>query len=346
MAKIPEFFALDIGNSAIKTCMARPSTGGYTIESLNSVRINSSLLDNQSDKGLQMLSEKITECIKGAGLSSKNVVMSLSEKVIFSRLITIPAMPDNELEEAVHWAIKPLIPVPIETLNVSYERIDSVNKNGKEFINWYAVAAPKELIQKYQILANKAKLNLLAIETEALAIARALYKNYSVAEDSFVVDIGANSTNLIIERKGVVVFSQTVGTGSNDFTKVIASDYGLDEIRAEQYKMTYGIDFSAGDGKIAKSIQPVVDIIVSEVSRTITYYSSKIGGQRIKQVYITGGGSHLIKLDEYMKTKLGMEIMNMNILNKVKMSGKLTKKYNQDNISSFNVAVGLALKGI
>ncbi|MCA9381295.1 type IV pilus assembly protein PilM, partial [Candidatus Dojkabacteria bacterium] len=343
MAKIPEFLALDVGNSAVKVAIAKTNDKGYVLESLNSVPIVASLLDNQSNKGLEMLADKIMECVKGANVNTKNTVMSLSERVIFSRLITLPAMPDNELEEAVHWAIKPLVPVPIETLNVSYERIDAVKKNGKEFVNWYAVAAPKDLIQKYQIVANKSKLNLLAIETEALALSRLLYKNYSVNEDAFIVDIGADNTNLIIERKGVVVFSQTVGTGSTDFTKVIASDYGLDEGKADQYKVTYGIDFAQGEGKIAKSVQPVVDIIVSEISRTITYYSSKIGGQRIKQVYITGGGSNLLKLNEYMQQKLGLEILTLNPLNEIQLSNKLKNKYNPQNISSYNVAIGLSL---
>lgn len=346
MAQIPEFLALDIGSSTIKVGLAKRAGNNFVIESLNSINISSGLRQNQSDKGLDMLAEKVIETIKGSDIRTKNCVLSLSETVIFSRLITLPAMKEDEIEEAIHWAIKPLVPVPIETLNISYVKIDSVNKNGKEFVNWYAVAAPKELIQKYQILANKAKLTLLAIETEALALARIVFSNYEISEDAFIVDIGADNTNLIIARNGVVVFSQTVGTGSHDFTKVIASDYGLDEGKAEQYKKTFGLDFNAGEGKVAKAIQPVIDIIISEVSRTITYYSSKIGGQKVKRVFITGGGSELINLSEYMNSKLGLEIIKLNLINKVQLSSKLTKKYNVENIAVFNVVMGLSLKGL
>ncbi len=345
MARLPEFFGIDLGNSAIKVCESSKRGNSFEITALGSTDIPASLLENQSDQGLENIAEKIMEVVKQAGIRTKGVVMSLPESVIFSRLITLPLMKEQEIEEAVHWAIKPLVPVPLETLNVSYLKIDDIKKTGKEFTNWYVVAAPRELVQRYQVMMNKTKLQLLAVETEALALTRLLFNNYQISGDSFMIDIGADMTNLIIVRNGVVVFSQSVSTGSSSFTKVIASDYGLAEAQAEKYKYTFGLDFEAGEGKIAKSLIPVVDLVVNEITRTMAYYTSKIGGQKIQKLYLTGGGSNLLKLDEYIKSKMGIEVEKLDILQNGKISGKLSKKFDDKALSSFNVAVGLSLKG-
>ncbi len=345
MARLPDFFGIDLGNSAFKVCEAKRSDNSFVIEALGSSDIPGSLLENQSDQGLENIAERINEVVKASGIKTKAVVMSLPETIIFSRLVTLPKMKDKEVDEAIHWAIKPLVPVPLETLNVSFLKIDDVQKTGKEFSNWYVVAAPKDVVQRYQVMMNKTKFELLAIETEALAITRLLFNNYQIQGDAFLVDIGADSTNLMIVRNSVVVFSQSVSTGSNSLTKAIASDYGLDETQADKYKMTFGLDFENGDGKIAKTLQPVVDLIVNEISRTLAYYTSKIGGQKVNKIFMTGGGSNLIKLSDYITQKLGIQVEMLNVLNNGKLAGKLSKQYDSKSLSSFNVALGLALKG-
>ena len=346
MARLPEFFGIDIGSSAVKVCKIKMLRDKYEVQALGSIDVPFSFSDNRSEQGMEILSEKITEVVKNAKIRTKAVVTSLQETTIFSRLVTLPTMREGESDEAIHWAIKPLVPVPLDTLNVSYLKIDEVKRQGKKFGNWYVVAAPKDIVQRYELIMSRSKLQLLAIETESLAVARLLAKNYQITKDSFIVDIGSENTNLIIVRKGIVIFSQSVATGSSSFTKIISSDYGLDESQAENYKISFGLDFESGEGKIAKSLVPVIDIVISEITRTMAYYTSKIGGQKIQKIFITGGGSNLLKLDEYIYQKTGIQVEKISVLKNGKISAKLLKQYNQNSLSTFNVAVGLSLKGV
>lgn len=346
MASIPDFFGLDIGSSGIKVCETVKHGKAFEVVALSAVSVDPILLQNQTPDGITKLAAKVDEAVKQSGTKTKRCVMSIPESSVFSRLVTLPEMNEDSVEEAVHWAMKPLIPVPIETLNLTFLKIDSFKRTGKNYVNWYVVAAQKEYVQRFQVVLQRTPYELLAIETEALALARLIYQSYQQSGDALIVDIGAHNTNLVIARNGVVVFSQTVGTASKSMTKVIASDFGIDETQADKYKVAFGMDFNQGEGKIAKSVQPIVDIIANEVSRTITYYTSKIGGQKLAQIYLTGGGGNLTGLNEYLSTKLGVDIIKVQISSEnITVNKKLSEKFkSQIDLSAFNVSLGLSMK--
>jgi type IV pilus assembly protein PilM len=342
MAGIPEFFGLDLGNNSIKVAQLKAHGSKYELTNYASVDINANLLENQSEAGIKELGDKIKQAVKDAKIDTEKCVMSLPESSIFSRLVTLPKVTEAEQDEAVHWAIKSLVPVPLENLNVSYIKIDEFSKDGKEMVNWYVVAARKELVEQSEKIIKAAGFSLLAVETEALATTRTIFSNYSVTGDAIILDFGADATNLIISRNSAVMFSQTINTGSNSLTKVLAADFGLDDIQAEKYKYTFGLDETAGEGKIARSIKPLVDVIISELSRTISYYKDRIGGSNLSKIYLTGGGSKLPKFAEYVKANVQVEVELSTVLGNIEV-----KKDPQNfDYASFNVAIGLGLKGL
>jgi len=348
-ATIPDFFGLNLGHNSIKMAQSRAvSRQKVKLIAIGSTPTSFGLLENDSAKGQDMLSQEIANAYKSYNIKTKNCVMSVSEVLVFSRLITLPKMNDNEVDEAIQYALKPLVPIPIEEVNISYLKIDEKKFEGNVFSNWYVVAAPKQLIARYQQIIEKAGLNLLAVETESLATTRMITANYpsEIAKDLMILDLGAESTNVILSRNGVVMFSQTISTGSDAITKVIAADFGIDIIQAEKYKITFGIDFNNGEGKIARSIEPILQIIVSEVQRTLTYYQEKIGGPGISNIYLTGGGADLPSLDAYLTSKLNITAQSVNPLQNVEVDRSMIESVlPQLHVKGFNVAIGLSLKG-
>lgn len=342
----PEFIGIDVANSKIKLAQSKSKGDSFEVERLARVDADINLVDSTDVSAQQTAAELLAETIKKNKFRSKNCVMSIPEKSIFSRLITLPKMAPNELNEGIHWAVKPQVPVSLENLNISYLEIDSFKKDSTDMTNWYVVAAPKDLIERYKTFAGFAGLNLLAIETEALAVIRTIHANYLPQGDYLVLDLGAESTNVILARKRAVVFSQTLSTGSDAITKVISSDFGIDAGEAEKYKLSYGIDFTQGDGKIAKSIQSVVDLIMNEVTRTMSFYREKIDNSQIQTIYVTGGGSKLPGLAEYIKSKVEVAPVIVNNFEKIKIDNKLISQIDANQVSGFNVSIGLSLKGI
>jgi type IV pilus assembly protein PilM len=346
MANIPDFFGLNLGHFSIKIAESKSNGAKSKVLTMGYTPTTVGILDNDSDSGIQTLSNEINKAYKSSNVKTKNCVMSVPEVSVFSRLITLPKVTDTEVGEAIQWALKPLVPLSLEDVNISFLEIDEKVVQGNVFTNWYVVAAPKKLIMKLQDITQKAGLNLIAVETEALAAARMVAYNYpnEKGKDVMILDIGAEGTNVILSRNGIVMFSQIISTGSNSVSKVIAADFAIDLSQAEKYKVAFGMDFANGDGKIAKSIEPIIQIILSEVQRTLTYYKEKIGGGSINTIYLTGGGAALPKLDKYIAEKLSINTLMVDPLINFDVEDK--EKYKDLNINGFNVALGLSLKGV
>ncbi len=346
MATIPDFFSLNLGHFSIKIAESKlNSSGKAKLVNIGQTPTTIGILDNDSDQGIQTLANEIVKAHKAIGVKTKNCVLSVPEVGVFSRLITLPKVTDTEVSEAIQWALKPLVPMSLENVNISFLEIDEKIVQGNVFTDWYVVAAPKKLIIKLQTVIEKAGLNLIAVETEALAVARMVAYNYPLQnkKDVMILDIGAEGTNVILSRNSVVMFSQTISTGSNSVSKVIAADFGIDLAQAEKYKIAFGIDFTQGDGKIAKSIEPIIQIILSELQRTITYYKEKIGGtNNISTIYLTGGGALLPKLESYIAQNLNINTVIVDPLLNFDVDNR--NKYKNLNINGFNVALGLSIK--
>ena len=348
MQNLPEFFGLNLGHDSIKLVQVKNEANKLRIVNAYRMPTAVGLLENDSEEGVTTLSKEIGKAVKSGNLTTKNCVISVPEVSVFSRLITLPRLDEKDINDAINYALKPLVPIPLDNVNVSFLEINSFESEGKQMVNWYVVAAPKQLISRLQLVVENTGLNLLAVETEALAIARMVQHNYSMPQnsDALIIDMGADSTSLILSRNGVVIFSQSIGTGSDAFTKVIAADYGIDMQLAEKYKLAYGMNPNEGEGKIAKSIDPIMQIMMSEVERTINYYKDKIGGKEIQKIYLTGGGAHLNWLDKFVNQKFNIATEVVNPIKNLEVDPQSSQVFNPNSINSFNVSIGLALKGI
>lgn len=340
---LPEFFGLDIGTHSIKVVEARRRGDKPEVRNLASVTNTINFLEDSSEAAMKQLAELIKQARSAAHISTVNCVAALPETPVFSRLISVPKVDPDKLEEAVHWELKTLIPVPLDEVNIAFLEIGEKQTPAGVMLDIYVAAAPKSFTERFIKLAELAGINLIALETESLANTRSVMLSKPAA-DVFIVDFGATSTDFVLARNGVPVFTQTISTGSDAFTKSIAGDYGIDLQRAEQYKRAYGLDQTAGEGKIAKSIDPIMQIVSAEIGKIITYVQQRLGELQSPQMVITGDGAALLGLPEYLTAKLGITTTRFNLANHLQLPGNLKAEAETTGLSGYSIAVGLAVK--
>jgi len=341
---IPDFFALDVGNHSIKVAHVRRQGDKASLQRIGSVKTEFGLLDNDSDEGVKRLAELVKQAREVSGITTINCVAAVPESPIFSRLITIPKVTEEQLQETVHWELKSLIPVPLDEVDVAFLEIGEKEVNGQKLIDMYVVAAPKTMTNKFKKVCEAAGLNLIALETESLANTRAVTYNYQTEKDIIICDFGASGTDLIIARNGIPVFAQSISTGSDALTKVIAADFGLDMEQAEKYKRAFGLKLDEGEGKIAKSIDPMMQIITSEMSRILTYFKERIGDTGASQIYMVGEAAKLPGLAEYFSTHLNLQAQLVDPTIKLEVANEAKKELEQLPSVGFSVAIGMGLK--
>ena len=343
--KLPEFFGIDIGSHSIKVAQVQQKGEGKAkLEAIGHLETPVGILSLEDDNAKTELANKIKQIHSASGISTKKVVAALPESTIFTRIILLPDVPEKDLEESVYYEAKQYLPTPVSDVQLDYIPISKVQIEGKNLIRALLVAAPKAIAQKYIDVMELAGLELLALETETIATARAVSFVSPLEQGALVLDFGSAGTDVSVIKGRNLIFSQSIGTGSDQLTKAITADFGLDYQQAEQYKRTYGLLSDQADGKIANSLAPIMQVIINEINKTINYFRAHLQESTPKQILIVGDGAKLPGLPEYLTQNLGIQARVEDPIQNLEIKSSLKSEIAQLSTVGFTVAVGLSLK--
>jgi len=334
-----ETVGLDIGSTILRAAQIKkrtllafayaPAPAGITIAS-------------EDKEDLTKLAEAIANLFRSGNFSSRNVVVSLLEPEIFTRVIAFPQMEEKEITAAVQNEAQQYIPLPLEETTLDYEILGpSEVESGK--IDVLLVAAPKVLTQRYVTVLNQAGLNPLSLETEAMALSRSGVGDTSKAP-MMITSIGAKTTDLSIFSGNALRFTRSISTGGEALIRALSQSLGFEMEQAQEYFKSYGLleDPKTG-GKVMTAIKPIFDIIVEEIRRSLAFYSSRHKKQ-VKRLILIGGVTNLPGIVVYLAEALGIEVGRGNPWETITIPDEFPRKELTELAPTFAVAIGLALK--
>jgi type IV pilus assembly protein PilM len=342
--KLPKFLGIDIGKNTTKVTSVDWKGEKAELTHAFSFETGNGNLTSEDANSRADLSTRIKDAVTGAKLPTKKAVVALPEPSIFNRLLTFPDLKENELNEAIHWNAKQFIPIPVEDVQMDWIKTADMNVNGKKMLQLLLVAAPKKLIKQTVSIFEEAGLELIAVETESVATARVVAHNYPDGKATLVLDIGSAGTDLSVVANNFLIFSQSLSTGSDAMTQAIASAYSIDSVQAEQYKVKFGLKADQGDGKILQVLEPVVNIIVGEITKTINFFRNKYQQSTPQRILILGEGGKIPGLPEYLGQKLGIQTELANLNANINISSDIKSEIDSTGLSGYAVSLGLALK--
>ncbi len=298
MAKLPDHVGIDFGTHTVKAVELRNIlTSTPELVNLGSQLTPKGVINSEERQDQKKLGVALKMLFDTAKIRNRNVVMALPEFSVFTRFLEFPGVKKEELGEAVFFEAKQYVPMAIEDVQMSYVTIGfNEEKNAPRVL---LVAAPKKIIEIYMNVANFADLDLIAIETESVAMGRAMLK--SMGKRSVVMlDFGANSTDMSIMADGYLVFSQSISIGSDSLTQSIINKFNFDYNRAEEFKRNYGLIPNVLEGKIFSSLTPIMDSIMLEVRRGVEFYKNKTLSASPNEYLLNGDGALLPGITEYV----------------------------------------------
>lgn len=336
MANLPKI-GIDIGSSAIKLVELVPSGSKWKLASAASMPTVGGI--TAASANTQAISGAIAAIVKEAGMRSRKAVVAIPEEQVSSHIVELPLLSENEIEQALEWQVEQYIPIPKDQAQWSWEIVKKDEVGGG--VEVLLVASAKSLVETYRKAVEGAGLELVAVETELVATSRSEVDARTPL--AVVVDIGARSTDLGIVRSGQLVFSRTIPTGGEAFSRALETGLGLDKTQAEQYKLTYGMASQQLEGKVAEAMKPVMAIIIAEVRKTIDFYVSKHPGELVKLVILSGGVSGMPEIIGVLSTQLGVEVVIGDPFSKLVMDDQQRKSFAGTG-PFYGVAVGLAMR--
>jgi type IV pilus assembly protein PilM len=343
----PSYLGIDFGGGGIKLVellnekgRARLMTYAFVDRTVD--EMNRSYLDD-----VQGTAELIKKMLKKAKTTSRKAVSALPISSVFSSIISVQKTAKREeLEQAVMWQAKKLIPLPIEEMTVDWKPVAiGVQNPDDKYVQVLLTGAAKSLIKKYSDIFAAAGLELTSLETEALAMIRSLIGRDRSA--SLVLDIGTVRTNIMIVENGVPLVSRSVGLGGLNVTKEMAGMMGMPEDQAESMKIDATSMSSMYDAGFPKLFEKVFAPILTELNYSTNLFFGQKANQdkRLDKIILTGGGALLPQLADYLSKAMNLRVYVGDPWARVVYPEALRPVLNQIG-SRFCVSVGLAMRDI
>lgn len=302
-------------------------------------------INSEMEIDQQALALTIKKLLQEGHVRTRKVNLALPESNVFTRIIQVPPLSERELSSAIKWEAEQYIPLPLEETQMDFSIVgESKDAQGNKKYDLLLVAAPKTLISRYVKVMEMCGLEAKGIETEIIAASRALLP---VVMDKpltlMVVNIGAMTTDLSIIKAGVISFTRTIPTGGVTFTKILSQDLALPPNQAEEYKITYGIQENQLEGKVARSLKPILSIITEEIKRALIYFQNKFPDETVSIIILSGGSAKLPGIVESLVKDVGLETQIGDPWLRIERDPKKFTKIEEEGVM-FTVAVGLAMR--
>jgi type IV pilus assembly protein PilM len=332
---------LDIGSKTIKIVELEKTRDSFKLKASGIIGYKSNTPEHLTDdKEIAVLSDVIRKLHKEAKIVSREVVVSIPETQVYTRMIRFPLLTDSEISSAVKWEAEQYIPFPIEEAVIDYQIIDRHENATPPQVYVLLIAAPKLLVNRYVKLINMCKLELVAIETELMAIARSICP---IDQTVMVADFGARSTNIAIVKNTSLMMSRSIPTAGDALTRAVAQGLGIEAAQAEEYKKTYGLSSSNLDGKIKSVLFPVLRMVSDEIKKAVHYYQSEAEGDPPKSLILTGGSASMPEVASIMTELLGIEVSIGNPFSKLQMDPQALKQIS-GYAPFYAISVGLSMR--
>jgi type IV pilus assembly protein PilM len=333
-----DHFGLDVGTNSIRLVQLGVSGSKYVLKSFGFAPLPAGLTQSDSKLDMQKIAQTVEVLIKQTGTSTKNVVSAIPGTSTFTATIDLPPMSHAELEKSIKYQAEQNIPVKLDDVKYDYQIIkeDPQTKELRVMI----IAATKTKVNQQIELMGMAKLNVLAMETSSVAMARSL--NVADSPNIMILDIGATTSEIAILEKGILTQTRSFPLAGYAITRAISQQLGLDIPQAEQFKQRFGLAQDKLEGQVYKASEPIIRNILDEAIRSAKFYEEQ-SGSSIHRVVLTGGSSRLPLLLEFIKTYMGVEVMYGNPWSNVSYPSRMNESITK-TASEFATAVGLAMR--
>lgn len=337
-------FSLDIGSASIKGISLKKEGNVFGVEGLSVIPAPQKGLLSESNSDMVVFAEALKQVVKNAGVKIKEVSVSLPEAQVYTKIIDMPSLSEKELAAALKYEMEQYIPLPLDQVKTDWQILGSSQSETSKTISVLIVAAPLALLSKYEQVLDMADLIPVCIETEMLSVQRSLFPIINNPTPSIIVHLGAAATNIMVVKNGIIQMVFTIDKGGLAMTRAISIDLGIDLVQAESYKKAYGLNNQAFEGKIGKSLFPILESITGDIRKATLLYKEKYPLESINQIILSGGAALLPGIDIYLTNQLNIQVV----------LGNCFQIYGVQNIPdevskeavNFNVAVGLALKNL
>ena len=337
---VGDFFSLDIGTNSMRIVqLSGNSQHGWTLQKFAYVPIEQKLVQDSSDLGKKRLGEAILGAVNQAGIKTKNIAIGLPAAKTFTSIVETETLPEKELKKTFKYEMDKYVPMAMSDAKADYTILGpSPNDPAKTEVLVSSVA--KDYAESSMEMIEKTGLNIIAMEPEPLAMARALSTPGAI-DAVMVVDFGENSADIVVTFKDQPRLVRSVPGGFTVLYKAVTNGLGIREDQARQYILKFGLDQTQLDGQVFKILTPHLEAFASELGKSIRFFQTKYIGGKVGGIVLSGYAGMVPQFAEFIESKINIPTAKGNPWQFVRTTSEQQRAL-MPVASEFAVAIGLS----
>lgn len=306
LSGVSDFFGLDIGTTAVRLVQLRGTGGVKSLVKYAYSQLDSKVAMSDSKADHQKLAEVIRDLVAESRITTRNVAVGLPSDRVFTTVVDIERLAPSELAKTIQFQADSLIPTPLADSKIDWALIGDSPKDQTK-VEILLTSVNNEFIENRLDLLESIGLNVIAFEPDNLALTRSMVASEATLPQ-MVLDIGSKSTDLVITMNGAARLTRSIPTGSEALIRAAMQNLSIDQTQAEQFVFKFGLSKDKLEGQIHQAIIGTVDILVTEVDKSIKFFQTRYGESKLDRIIVTGGASALPEFPLYLANKFSMNV--------------------------------------
>lgn len=315
------------------------SQHGWTLQKYAYIPIDQKLTADSSSLGKKRLGEAILGAVEQAGIKTKNLAVGLPASKTFTSIVETETLPEKELSRTFKYELDKYVPMSISDAKADYV-ILGPSSNDPAITEVLVSSVAKEYAESIMETIEKTGLNIIAMEPEPLAMARALAIPGTM-DASLIIDFGEKSTDLVIEYKDRPCLVRSIHGGFGTLVQAVSSSLDVREDQARQFILKFGLDNTQVKGQVFRILSTHLDNYALELAKSVRFFQSKYINGKVGSTILSGYASVIPLFAEYLEAKTSIPTVKGNPWQAVRTTPEQQSALM--NVSSeFAVAIGLS----
>jgi type IV pilus assembly protein PilM len=332
------FFGLDLGTTGIRAIELKGGPSRAIVR-YGHVPLEGTLGVSDAKTDQTRVSKTIGDLVRSTGFTTKNVAVNLPSNRVFTTIIDMDKMPNDEMAKTIRYQADSYIPTPLAESKIDWAVLGDSPKDAKK-VEVLLSSVPNVYIENRLEMLESVGLNVIAFEPDSIALARALVQTENT-QAQLLLDIGSLATDLIVTVGQVPHLSRSIPVGYQAMVQSAAHYLGIDINQASQFVFKFGLGKDKLEGKVYNAIIGNIETLAAEIEKSIKFYEGRYINHKMDRIIVTGGASSLPEFPLYLANqfKLNVEIGDAwrNVSYPASQQNELAALSNH-----FAVAVGLA----
>jgi len=337
---------LDIGASSIKLIKFEEKAGAYILRAMGIREIPTNAIVDEEIKDRDALIYNIQSLIDQCDPRIKEVAIAVAGHGVLNDKLTMDKKSGSEAEQAILFEAEQRSPFDVDDVSLDYHIIkvsEDINK-----MDVLLVAARKDFLKSYIDLILDAGLKPVLVDTETLALLNAYEINYEMNPEKVTVlmNIGFDTINLTFIKDGVYNSARDISSGTRLIYESIMKEFRLNpELAQKTLKGEMGN--SIDQDMLKATVVTSSEELISGLEVALSYFKSSAKVSNVDWIVMSGGGTLIPFLPEFIQSKLNITVEIINPLRNIEYDPDVFRQIQPEKIAPLvTIAVGLAARKV